>query len=269
MRRPARRVTLLRVTRRITPGVLPAARWSREHGPPSQVVALKLILHTITYNAINSIYEGKWQIITYNGMRRKSLEELRAANRVRQKRWREKNRRTHRERVLELYGRAKAQGFFRDGVTPEEVARLARAMEAGRVGSGVTDNVTDNVTLREEQHYGPVVGWDEMEPEQEGGHGGGRGWAGDKAGIGRGMESQPGHAADERRVSDQCGVEESPGARGIGSGRDQGRIGPESGLSGRGAGTERTDQTPEERRVAQWLEARTRKPVGVEVEIVL
>jgi hypothetical protein len=96
--------------------------------------------------------------------RKKTLEELRAGARVRSQRWRDKNRATHRERVLELYGRAKAQGFFVGSVRPEELIRLDQAMKKG----GTMDqSVTDNVI------YGPIAGYDEpMEPRERGGRGG-------------------------------------------------------------------------------------------------
>jgi hypothetical protein len=95
--------------------------------------------------------------------RKKTLEELRAGARARSKRWRDKNKATHRERVLELYGRAKAQGFFVGGVRPEELVRLDQAMKkGGRMDQPVTDNVI----------YGPVAGYDEpMEPRERGGRG--------------------------------------------------------------------------------------------------
>jgi hypothetical protein len=84
--------------------------------------------------------------------RKKTLEELRAGARARSKRWRDKNKATHRERVLELYGRAKAQGFFVGGVRPEELVRLEQAMKkGGQMDRPVTDNVT---------HRGEIEGYD-------------------------------------------------------------------------------------------------------------
>lgn len=100
-------------------------------------------------------------------MRKKSAKEKLAVNAARQKRWREKNARTHRERVATAFGRAKAQGFFKDGVTPEEVARYAKVMEKKQREIQATHYALEPGV---DTGYGAPVAPPQMEPEQKGGH---------------------------------------------------------------------------------------------------
>ena len=60
---------------------------------------------------------------------KKTLEELRASAAARAKRWREKNRWKHRERVKAVYGRSFAQKSSAEGVLPQEVERYAREVQ--------------------------------------------------------------------------------------------------------------------------------------------
>lgn len=59
-------------------------------------------------------------------MMKKTGEELRARAALRAKRWREKYRWKHLERVKEVYGRSNAQKHSEDGVTPGELERYAK-----------------------------------------------------------------------------------------------------------------------------------------------
>lgn len=63
----------------------------------------------------------------------KTLEELRAAARERARRWREKHRALHLERVKAVYGLAREAGFFQNPgeVSDEEMARLTAWMKQG------------------------------------------------------------------------------------------------------------------------------------------
>jgi hypothetical protein len=233
-----------------------------------------LRLTSITYNATFAIYEEKAEFVTDNGMRRRTIEELRAAGAMRQKRWREKNRRTHRERVQELYGRSKAQGYFVGGVTPQEVARYALAVEAGEVDGFVTDNAT----LREQTHMGPVEGWDVIE-EQRGGYGtierkptedreGTTGVARDDT-LGERVRRVTG--ADRGVGKGGSGIKPGDEARGGGRGQvDELGVGREdSGATGPEARTANEEATYRRLEELQGRQASGRLNAGVEVELDL
>jgi hypothetical protein len=86
--------------------------------------------------------------------RKKTLEEQRAGNRERQRRWRKAHRWLGEQRRLALYGKSEAQKKLacEDPVTHNETPKPA--------------NVPG------ELHYGLVEGYDRMEPNWRGGHGG-------------------------------------------------------------------------------------------------
>ena len=106
---------------------------------------------------------------------KKTLEELRASQRERARRWREKYRRKHLERVKEVYGRSNAQKFSVDGVTPGELERYEKRVvqETRNVPLHEVEadpGVMEEQRARMEKFRPPGRGLRRMEPEQRGGH---------------------------------------------------------------------------------------------------
>lgn len=123
------------------------------------MLPLIFLAYPHTNSVTFGLYEGKPQKHTNSGMRKKTLDELRATARERQRRWREENQRTHRERVKEVYGIAKAQKLFADGVTPQEARRYGIKEEGFDIGIVDLPAKGQNPLLGE-IHYAPEPGVD-------------------------------------------------------------------------------------------------------------
>ena len=162
-------------------------------------------------------------------MRKKTLEELRASARERARRWREKNARTHRERVKEVYGKSQAQARIEGGVAPNELERMAKnAFRPLQETENVSfDSIEADPRVLAEQQRRERIRRGLMEPEQKGGEV-------------YGIQTQERRSAP---TEDSLSGEET----------FQGEGGP---------------STAEERRIAEWLQARKPK-AGVEVELIL
>jgi hypothetical protein len=89
---------------------------------------------------------------------KKTLEELRASGAARAKRWREKNRKLHLERVKEVYGRSRAQKHSYDGVTPGELERYERREVQETVRVGMDEVEADPQVMAQQEAYNRARG---------------------------------------------------------------------------------------------------------------
>jgi hypothetical protein len=212
-----------------------------------------------------AFYEGKPIFVLNNVMRKKTLKEIRATARERQRRWRDKNQVTHRERVAEVYGRSKAQARYADGVTPQELRRYGLKEEGKDIGL-VDLPLRGQAELIQETYYAMEEGVDTgyKEPKEKGGREYARGVVSGVGGSGDGGEGiEGGDGSEERGAAEGVvgGIRPALGSGGAGEGVE----GADSeGVRGGSGGV---SETANERATYARLGELIRKREEVEVEM--